>query len=413
MHQHHYDIILLGESLASRIAGVLLAKAGQRVLTFQGKHPADFGWVFADSHLVRLLEQLGYRQPLEKTPRLHILNGQTRIELHGRYPLEEEIRRELPRDAEALLLIFNHLDRLGENLESQLLDQAGAPLGSLMDRLRCRAWNWLSETGQRALSKPLCDLFAPLAEASRTWVHTLFSGLTLAPVTKLTLAEGALLWHGLTRPQAMERSRLGDLLARRYQQFHGFSEPLAKIAEITDGRRLQLHDGRECSAGTLIIGQAEALPPKIAAALPPFRRPSAPERWDSGPLNPAPSTVLAPRIIHGENPALRSTLLDHAGELHCLCETPENAPREAVAGELRALFPFSALAPRLLEAPADQDDIRPRRSFAAFPGVAQNPWLRPDLVLCQGTCIFPHLGETGEVLTGYALAGRLARRGKK
>lgn len=413
MHQHHYDIILLGESLASRIVAVLLAKAGQRVLTFQGKHPADSGWLFAGNHLDRLLDQLGHRQPLGRAPRLHILNDPARVELHGRYVLEEEIRREFPEDADLLLQFFQRLEALGERLDAQLLEQAGAPLGSLTDRLWYRAGHWLLGSTQRSLGKPLSISFTPFAEDTRAWLNILFSGLALAPVEELTLAEGALLWHGLSRPQAMEPSLLDDLLSRRYLQFHGLYEPLTKIAALADGHRLQLHDGRECTAGTLIIGQSEALPEEIAAAFPSFRRPSAKGRWLSGPLHPAPSKVLAARIIHGENPSLHSSLHAHEGGMHCYSESPAEATQEAVMGHLQALFPFSSPAPKRRKELANSAGNSPRRGFAAFPGTLQNPWLSRNLVLCQGACIFPRLGSIGEILTGFAVAGRLSRRIRK
>lgn len=413
MHQHHYDIILLGESLASRIVGVLLAKAGQRVLTFQGKTPADSGWLFAGSHLDRLIDQLGHRQPLGRAPRLHILGDRARVELHSRYGLEEELRREFPEDADLLLQLFQRLEALGERLDAQLLEQAGAPFGSLAERLWYRAGHWLLESTQRSLGTPLSDFFVPFAEASRAWLNILFSGLALAPVEELTLAEGALLWHGLSRPQALDESLLDDLLSRRYLQFHGLYEPLTKIAALADGHRLQLHDGRECSAGTLIIGQCEALPPEIAAALPLFRRPSPKGRWLSGPLHPAPSKLLASRIIHGENPSLRSSLHAHEGGIHCYSESPAETAQEAVIGHLLALFPFSSPSPKRLKSFADSGGNNPRRSFDAFPGTLQNPWLSRNLVLCQGTCIFPRMGSIGEILTGFAVAGRLSRRIRK
>ncbi|MDX9707936.1 MAG: hypothetical protein RBT64_00135 [Trichloromonas sp.] len=413
MHQHHYDIILLGESLASRIVGVLLAKAGQRVLTFQGKPPADSGRLFAGSHLDRLLDQLGHRQPLGNAPRLHIVSDLAQVELHGRYGLEEELRREFPGDADLLLQLFQRLAALGERLDNQLLEQAGAPLGSLTERLWYRAGHWLLGSTQRSLGQPLSDYFVPFAEESRAWLNILFSGLALAPVAELTLAEGALLWHGLSRPQALEEDLLSGLLSRRYLQFHGLYEPLTKIAALTEGYRLQLHDGRECSAGTLIIGQCEALPPEIAAALPPFRHPRPRSRWDSGPLRPAPSKVMAPRIIHGAPPSLRSSLHVHDGGTHCASESAAEVTRETVMGHLQTLFPFSSPAPKQLKPLADSGEDNPRRGFASFPGTLQNPWLNRNLALCQGSCIFPRLGSIGEILTGYAVAGRLSRGRRK
>jgi len=413
VHQHHYDIILLGESLASRIVGVLLAKAGQRVLTFQGKAPADSGWLFAGSHLERLLDQLGHRQHLDNAPRLHILGDPARVELHGRYGWEEELRRELPEDADLLLQLFQRLEALGERLDAQMLEQAGAPLGSLTERLWYRAGNWLLGSTQRSLGKPLSDFFVPFTEASRAWLNILFSGLALAPVAELTLAEGALLWHGLSQPQALDEDLLDGLLSRRYLQFHGLYEPLTKITALTDGYRLQLHDGRECSAGTLIIGQYEALPPEIAGALPPFRHPTPKGHWRSGPLRPAPSKIISSRIIHGENPSLRTSLQLHDGAIHCSSDSPADATREAVMGHLQTLFPFSSAAPKLLQPLTGSEGESPRRYFASFPGTLQNPWWSRNLALCQGTWIFPHLGSIGEILTGYAVAGRLSRRRKK
>jgi hypothetical protein len=130
-------------------------------------------------------------------------------------------------------------------------------------------------------------------------------------------------------------------------------------------------------------------------------------------LRPAPSKVLASLIIHGDNPSLRSSLHAHEGGGHCYSESPAEATREAIMGHLQALFPFSAPAPKRLKALGDSGGNGLRRDFAAFPGTLQNPWLSRSLVLCQGTCIFPRLGSIGEILTGFAVTGRLSRRGKK
>ena len=82
-------------------------------------------------------------------------------------------------------------------------------------------------------------------------------------------------------------------------------------------------------------------------------------------------------------------------------------------GHLQDLFPFSSLAPKRLNTVDDSGGNSLRRSFVAFPGTLQNPWLSRSLALCQGTCIFPRMGSIGEIMTGVAGAGRLSRSKRK
>ncbi|MEJ2201718.1 MAG: hypothetical protein P8X63_12015, partial [Desulfuromonadaceae bacterium] len=240
MSKHHYDILILGESLTARLAGALLAKAGRRLLTFADRVESPPAWLGNSLYMRQILDLLGGRHQLAPAPRLQILCGQTRLELHGCYPLEEELQREFPSCHEQLHQLLQWLKTRGETLEQQLWESAGPPLFGFVGELRLGARLLLRRSGYRSLRQPLHRFLQEIQDLeARRWLDTLFSGLALQPARNLTLAEGALLWNNLSQTQAIAESSFRELLEQRYQQFHGRLESPDVIEQLTNAQSLR------------------------------------------------------------------------------------------------------------------------------------------------------------------------------
>lgn len=411
MQQRHYDIIILGDSLAARLAGALLAKTGKRLLTFGNSAPQSTAWLYNSIFLSHTLDQLGGRKGLSDTPRMQIMDGQTRLELHGRHSLEDELRREFPSCHQQLSRLLESLKSQGSTLEQQLWDGGGLPVFDFSGRLQFRKQLFLNRTPYRPLRHPLYHAWRGIQDpAARTWLTTLFTGLSLQPAERLTLAEGALLWNDLRQPLGIGASALNDLLAQRYGQFHGLMEPLTAVESVNLDGNIQLKKGRSCSADILLLGDMSALPLFADMDKKRVKGMPAPRRWKTSALRNPPSPLLAPQIILGGNPVLRLTLNPPPSGALCSAEAQDpdqerpNGQTE-IRSRLTALFPFSSI--EVTELPSktiQQGNQIPWATVGTFPGKHQNLKLQKNLYICSGTEALPHLETSREILCGVAVA---------
>ncbi|WP_432820911.1 hypothetical protein [Trichloromonas sp.] len=418
MHHHHYDIIILGESLAARLAAVLLAKAGKKVLTFRQPNSPVTPWLFNSIHLGQVLDQLGGRNCLTTPRRLQVITKESRLELHGKQLLADELRREFPSSHQQVARILDSLVTVGARLETLLLDCGGLPLFDLAGRLRFRRKLLLSRISWRTLRKPLASLLDEIIDpAPRACLEALFSGLAMASTDRLTIAEGALLWSSACQAQGISRSALDDLLQRRYEQFHGGCEPLETIKEIGSDGRILLKSDKACSADVLLVGS-----PLAAKVLPEsdqklFGEQQPPCRWKTSPILLGIAPVLASRVILADPQPLRVTLTPTPTGTVCTTESRAAvglaAPNDdELRSQLAGILPFASF--NLFPAPTGEATAGDSRwpACSAFPGTAQRLRLRKNLLLGSGMDALPHLGSTGEIMTGFALARHLLRADK-
>jgi len=415
--RHHYDIIILGDSLASRLAGVLLAKAGKRVMTFRPQQPTYASWLFNSLHLSQVLEQLGGRNSLTAARKLQVITEQSRLELHGRQTLGDELRREFPSSHQQVGNLLGHLQEIGARLETLILDGAGLPLFDLAGRIRFRRKLLFSRLNVRGLNRPLRGLLDQIDDAApRTLLEALFSGLAMAPADSLRVAEGALLWSSASQPQGISKSALDDLLLRRYEQFHGSIEPFDTIERIAEDGTLYLKNGAICSADTLIVGSSDVILSLASSQRKLARIHPAPWRWQTSPILIGTSPVLASRVILAHPRPLRVTLAQSPTGTICTTEyrgigNPEPPTEETLRSQLTTILPFASfsLTPATPE-PSTTDGLR-WPSCRAFPATSLRLRFTEQLLLGSADAL-PFLGSTGEVMTGVALAQHLLRKTK-
>jgi len=408
----HYDIIILGECLGSRIAGALLAKKGKRVLLFKDSAPAERSWILPSLHLDRILDLLGGRSCLIAPTPFQVCTHESRLEFHGSMPLEEELRREFPDSFPRVESILKELASLGGALEAALWDSGGLPLLGMAGRRRFALKRMRRRISAKLLSRPLADFLSPVAgEAAGSALATLFSGLSLAPISRLSMGEAAFLWHGVAKSDGVSRSGLDELLFQRFEQFHGEEENLSRIREIrAEGRRVQavfLQNGSRCSADFFLIGTDSIralLPPKLAVEPVPKR----PE-FISSSLNGRISPLLAPRVILGDETVLRVQFISEKDRMICAVDCPVSEPApalERVRSSLQEILPFAdfTLSARSLEEPVLESGSC---NFQGFPGARVGLRAGKNLFFCSGAGVLPTLGATGEVLVGATIASHL------
>jgi phytoene dehydrogenase-like protein len=410
----HYDFIILGGGLASRIAAVLLAKDGKRVRAFR-ETPRPFpGWFMPSLHLERLLQQLDGRSCLTSATPFQVLTEQSRLDLHGSLAFEEELRREFPGAHESLESKLQDLQRLGERLEQIVWAAGGLPVVGWRSRWRFFQKRMRLGVSAAALRRPLANHFSSLGdEVGRAAMSVLFAGLSLTPFARLSMAEGALLWSSVCRGEGVSRSGLEELLRRRYEQYHGEEGDLAQVIALQNegGRKaVVLKDGHRVTADHYLLGSSEVL-----SRLPQEWTKHAPRhpvqrRFATSAIQGGISPLLAAEVILGDaDPALRllftssgertAVLIDQAGTDAI---TPEEIHRR-----LSDILPFASFRMEGNPNESTQEKVANRVSRTPFPGIHALP-LKDKLLYCNGGDICPSLGTLGEVLIGMTVARHLA-----
>lgn len=419
---HHYQVIILGDCLASRIAGVILAKRGCRVLTLQGQRPTGHPWFQSSFHLEQLLESLGGRACFTPPTPFQVITEESRLEINGSSPLDEELRREFPASHREVLTALARFDLLGEELEKVLWRCGGLPLFGVGSRLKFTTRRLFSGLRVKGMMRPLSEVLLPFAgDPAGVALNALFAGLAMAPPEELTVAEGALLWSNAIRSRDVSPSGLDDLLGHRYEQFHGEIGDLTQVQSLDfAGNTLRsaiLRSGARCSADHFIIGSPEALPLlpeklRNKVSVSPRRRTQFLTALDDSLVSP----LIAPRVILAGAPPLRLTLTAREAQVHCSIDLPwqadaadEASVKEIVRRLSPRLFPFGRYTLQASQ-PLAAEQSGPQKRGARFLGASNGMRLRGNLLLCHGPGILPSLAATGEVLAGFSAASQIYRR---
>ena len=410
MNQQYFDVVVIGESLAGRIAAALLARSGLRLLTLRSARPiTGCAWGFSSLLLEKVLDQLDGRTVLNKPQTLQFLDREIRIELNGRNSFGDEIRREFPRGAAQILRTSEALATLGEELAELCWDSGGLPLGGLTSR-----WGFFWRSLRHGLTNgrlrvPLAKHLTKLGVADAAALFgALLPALALVPPERLSVGEAALLWHAASRPESVSLPGLEQLLNRRYQQFHGGEEDLAILDSVTPGSRqpyrLQLKGQRQIAAGCLIVAD-----PAMTGYLPEAWRSSAPAQPLPGAvlqLTGEVSPVLSEQVVLAGQPPLRLAFSGAEKERRVVVEAAGAISAAELTERLHRLCPFAGLNGEPLTGSVAA--TQPSGLSTAIARAAGGP----GLFYCSAT-VLPALGCTGEALTALSVATAIRQRLKK
>ncbi len=407
MNQNYFDAVVLGESLAGRIAAALLARRGCRLLLLRPAAAApSLSWCFSSLLLERILDQLDGRAVLTQPQRFQFLGEGVRLDFHGRHPLAEELRREVPRDAEAIQAACGDLAGLGDKLAELFWDCGGLPLGGAQARWRFRARSLRRGLTPGRLDESLADRLEEYDSAAAAFLGGLLPALALISAERLTLAEAALLWHGAMRATGASPAGLDELLRHRYQQFHGEEDDLAPLESLTPGShqptRLHFKGGKQVATACLVIADAAA----TSVALPGLPARAAASRPAPIFLGDKVSPLLADQVLLGGSPPLRLSFAGPADQRQLTVESAGELPAAELAGRLRTLCPFAELGDPVAA------DVAPAVPQPGLHAALQRATPAAGLFHCSAA-VLPNLGSVGEVLVGLSVATAVQRRLRK
>lgn len=401
MPSGHFDLVIVGDSLAARMAAALLAKHGRRLLRFPLPAPRETWWhssLFVD----RLLAALGGRACFATCRPVQVISARARVTLHPDVPLADELGREFGTGAAAVGQLLGQLEQLARPLEEALWEHGGLPKAEFADRAR---WRWLTlrrKLPLAALGAPLTERVNVLAEAPRDWARTLFQGLSLRPLEELSVADGALLWSGVRHPEGIAADDLVALLNKRYEQFHGTEADPDALESLEYGGGQwngSLRGSRFQAQQLLIAGTAGRLPkglqagPHIAAT---------PRLYATTDLGNRVSTLLAPRVIVGGDLPLRLTLSSDANGRCAWIGSSRQGDEALIRRQLAPVLPFAHYDLQAFDPPDAASPPAAATLFACPLEHGSHAWRADEREL------LPHLGLHGAALIAWSLVRRIA-----
>lgn len=317
MSRKHFDVISIGAEFSGRIASLLLARKGLRVLTLCSlsfQPPTSFVLSPVLEGLAFGLEGIAKcRRPAE---RFQIITPDIRLDFHGPRPLEKELRRELPGSAEQIFACLELLAEWGGRLEKLLMQPGPPPALGLPGNLNFRRRLLFGGLAGKRFGQKLPSLLARFIDPrAKEVLLSLFAGLSLADPLHLTIAEAALLWHCAKQPTVLDGPALIELLDRLFEQFHGQTRPLAQLASLqSKGKTLQqvvLQDGRQLTAGHFLVDRMPDAPIWSHGLPSGYSTAYYPVQWQLK-LECRPPLLLAPRVILAGSPPLLLTFQSSA-----------------------------------------------------------------------------------------------------
>lgn len=406
---HHFDLAVIGNHTAARIAALLSIRRGLRVLVIPGTSAESSPSLLPSLLLDELIKLLGRQSGETQMPRFQVITENCRLDINGPWPLSEELQRELPASHEALLRFFKQLQARGLKLERRLLQQPDRPLYGWRSRFAGlgRPGARFSTFLQQRIQNP---------EAQHV-LDTLFSALALSPVTDLGVDEAALLWSSLQHPLAMSSAEFDRLLTQALNKSDAQLSAAMNHAGIRMSGQgpytLEMSKGPSMSADVLIIGD-----PQLLASSPWAAKSFQHADLTTGQLSlqlpeQSVSPLLAPRIALADTTTLRVLLNRSAQTISLQAAWVEHysLPMDWPQKALRRLLPF--VTDEALQSPVTTlaRSVHFNRFFPRPSSAAQ---MGKDCLLCNATLLYPRLGFFGELLCGFAAAHHLERRfGKK
>jgi len=403
MNPLRFDIVIIGDSLAARMAAALLAKHGKRLLLLSTPTYRD-PWRHSSLFTDKLLRALGARDSLALFQPFQVLSSRARVTIHPDFPLTAELTREFGSAAPQVEALLDELKRNGTLLEELFWENGGLPSGGIRDTL---AWRWLClrrKLPSAQLTLPLAERLRGIPEAAAEWLCDLFQGLSLQPVAALTVADGALLWTHACRPGGIAGEELNDLLNKRIEQFHGTEiqiETLSKLEHSHGEWVASLPGGRRFQAGQLILGDlAQNLPDHgplpSPRAFPPARH------FVTSNLDGQLSALLEKRVIAGGHLPVRmaivSTPTGLIGEVGSSAATEENGIRR----QLETILPFASYT---LGSQANNQESIEAGTRLVGSLIFKCPLRLGNHLWCADeTCLLPQLGSAGAAMLAWTLA---------
>lgn len=403
-----FDLVIIGDSLAARMAAALLARHGKRLLLL-GEAGVRDPWQHSSLFLEKLLAALGARNSLTPAQPFQVLSSRARVTVSPDLPFTDELAREFGELAPAVAGLLDRFERTGHLLEELLWENGGLPGPGWKS---AAAWRWLCTRRKlpfSVLTTPLSAWQDSIPDPAGEWLRDLFQGLALQPLARLTVADGALLWANARRAAAVSGASLEELLQKRIEQFHGTRDELAALQSIEHAGGMWkgvLQGKGHFQAKELLLGDLADHLPNGGGFPVPARLGEPSVHLVTTQLGDAVSPLLEQQVIVGGPAPLRLTFTPGDGGPVALAGCGGRPAEAQLRQQLEPVLPFARYA---LERPTPEADAKPSAAVGtdlpkllklALNG-GKHLWFADDRLL------LPQLGSGGAALLAWTLTGRI------
>ncbi len=407
MTAKHYDIVIIGGSFSARIAAVLLAKSGKKVLFIRDQEAGAPDWFHSSLFLEKLLGMLGARACFTDPKPIQVISRHARVTLQSDSSLAEELQREFGPQSSEIFDYFDKLSELGNHLEHVFWENGGLPWPSLKKKAAFRLLCLRQKLKVEVFEGPLVTELEAFPEPVRQFLIDLFQGLALLPIDQLSVGQAALLWSALNRNENVKEPDFSEILDKRFEQFHGLKGDLAELTDIHfDGKRWaggQFKEGRHFEASSFLLGEMRWLNRFRTGQTKPLPQIEHQSRFQLDGLNGQLSPLLGSRIICGGETPMQLSI---SREVSCTGQvlTHGMSNEDGLRAQLAPVLPFAKYQAKLTT-DLSQNLMKPTE---VSPSVLNVPFqLANNLYCADSSVLLPGLGGIGAALVAWTLMSHL------
>jgi hypothetical protein len=411
MNSKHFDVAIIGESLAARIAAALLAKLGSRVLLLSHPEPSASTWFHSSLFLEKILGILGGRDCFVAQQQIQVLSCKARITLSNDIPLDVELNREFGESGPAITHWLQQLEDLGNQLESLFWENGGLPWPTFKAAARFRLLCLRRKVNLKHLDKPITQTLEQLPRCATGFITDLLQGLAMVRIEQLSRDRASLVWAQAMRPENLKQADFCQLLNKRFDQFHGRRAPLEELEGLEyNGSRCtggKFKGGPHFTATHFLIGDTEWFDRFAPAKVEKPPRSTRLTRLMTSNLKGHLSPLLATRIICGGEVPLRLAIEQEGDRLIGHVTSTGESNQAQLREQLNPVLPFVRYQFSETSGLLDQQD---GRSLLPRPQqLTRLPLhLGANLYCADNDLLLAEIGSGGAALLGWTLAEELA-----
>lgn len=416
MSSKHYDIVIIGGSVAARIAAALIAKQGNRVLFLRNREAKAPAWFHSSLFLEQLLGVLGGRACFVAQQPIQVISKKARVTLSSDVPLEDELSREFGEDGKTVFKWLEELRFQGIKLEEFFWENGGLPWPGLKAKGQLKLLSLKRRLNLQELETPVSQSLNKFSEAIQHFLTDLLQGLSSTRVTQLSYSRAAMLWAQTLRPENLKEPDFSEMLNKRFEQFHGAKGQVDDLKSLeysgskwTGG---QFKSGGSFTTDCFLLGDKQWIDmfsPLQKSRLP---LPDSPSVYRTSNLAGQLSPLLASRVICGGELPMRIAIEEHDEELRGLIVSDVEATESRVRLQMEKILPFAKYSfsedSLSQKAETNNEGEHAVKPFASLP-------IRIDknLYCADRTVLLPEMGAAGAALLGWTLAENLGKRNDK
>jgi len=416
MSSKHYDIAIIGGSVAARIAAALLAKQGNRVLFLRNREAKAPAWFHSSLFLEKLLGVLGGRACFVAQQPIQVISERARVTLSSDVQLEDELSREFGEDGEAVSQWLEELRLHGIKLEELFWESGGLPWPSLKAKGHLKLLSLKRRINWQELEAPVSQSIERFSEATKTFLTDLLQGLSSNKITQLSYSRAALLWAQTLRPENLKEPDFSDMLNKRFEQFHGAKGQIDDLKSLSySGSKWtggQFTSGGLFTADNFLLGDKQWIDRFAPLESGRLDRPEAPSVYRTSNLAGQLSPLLANRVICGGELPMRMAIEEHEEELRGLIVSDARSSESLVRLQMEEILPFAKY--RLSEDSRPlEEETNDKTAFAVKPLLNLPIRIDKNLYCADRTVLLPEMGAAGAALLGWTLAENLGKKNDK